>query len=146
MLLSKKETDCPVYKKGDKCNNDTSFIPPFLSFITATMGSTISKAKQQLHFKTFVSQAKAPSSPCSTKTEIQSSTLVLVRSQNKSVSRTRKTKHRRHHHVGKVSVQSKRAKPKYKRVTKSIIGKPTNFKHTGHMGAGDILESSVDVS
>jgi hypothetical protein len=110
------------------------------------MGSTISKAKQQLHFKTFVPQAKTPSSPCSTKTEIQSATLVLVRSQNKSVSRARKTKHRRHHHVGKVSVQSKRAKPKYKRVTKSIIGKPTNFKHTGHMGAGDILESSVDVS
>lgn len=136
-----------LYKKGDKCDNDTfSFHSFFLSSINVTMGSTISKTKQKLQFKTFVSQARTPSAPCSTKTAIQSSTLVLVRSQNKSASRARKSKHRRHHHVGKVSVQSKRAKPKYKRVTKSIIGKPTNFKHTGHMGAGDILESSVDVS
>ncbi|KAI7867418.1 hypothetical protein BDF14DRAFT_686802 [Spinellus fusiger] len=35
-------------------------------------------------------------------------------------------------------ISVKKRKPRYKRVTKSIIGKPTNFKHTGHMGAGEI--------
>ncbi|KAI8342980.1 hypothetical protein BC941DRAFT_410129 [Chlamydoabsidia padenii] len=99
------------------------------------MGSTISKAKQQLSFKT--TQPKTMPS-CSSHTERHS----LMRSTNKSIPRSRKSKHQRQYHVGKVS--AKRSKPKYRNVTKSIIGKPTNFKHTNHLGAGDILASSVD--
>ncbi|ORZ23577.1 hypothetical protein BCR42DRAFT_487521 [Absidia repens] len=113
------------------------------------MGSTLSKAKQ-IHLKTFTSPNKANYSYSdSAKVEVDTPLpLVEARPKVKSAPKVKKTKHRKHHHhhpVGSISV-NKRTKPKYKKVTKSIIGKPTNFKHTNHMGPGDILGSSVDVT
>ncbi|CAO3591364.1 unnamed protein product [Absidia cylindrospora] len=112
------------------------------------MGSTLSKAKQ-IHLKTFTSPSKANCSYTdSVKVEVDTPLpLVEARPKVKSASKRKKTKHGKHHRhpVGSVSV-NKRTKPKYKKVTKSIIGKPTNFKHTNHMGPGDILGSSVDVT
>jgi hypothetical protein len=35
---------------------------------------------------------------------------------------------------------------KKKKISKSLIGKPTNFQHTTHIGAGEIRSGQLDVS
>jgi hypothetical protein len=37
-------------------------------------------------------------------------------------------------------------KKKKKVITKSLIGKPTNFQHTTHIGAGEVRSGQLDVS
>lgn len=46
------------------------------------------------------------------------------------------------------SLDSPREHPKAlkRRVSKSEIGLPTNFKHTGHLGAAHVYHGKVDVS
>ncbi|KAI8096853.1 uncharacterized protein BX664DRAFT_325038 [Halteromyces radiatus] len=111
------------------------------------MGTTLSKAKQQIQFKPFMSHSTAPSE--STKIEVSSSSPILSRPKTQSITKEIKEKkkkknHRKYHYVGNNSVNKRSNKPpKYKKVTKSIIGKPTNFKHTGHMGAGDMMGADI---
>ncbi|KAI9303469.1 hypothetical protein BJ944DRAFT_268364 [Cunninghamella echinulata] len=66
---------------------------------------------------------------------------------NNNIMKKKKKKNQRkknyYYQVGNVSVN--KSKPKYKKVTKSIIGKPTNFKHTRHMGVDDIISGQTDM-
>ncbi|KAL0094536.1 hypothetical protein J3Q64DRAFT_1714759 [Phycomyces blakesleeanus] len=52
----------------------------------------------------------------------------------------------RHKPKDKKSISVKRRKPRYKKVTKSMVGRPSNFKHIGHMGAKDTNINPVEAN
>lgn len=112
------------------------------------MGASVSKSKS-FQFKPLASiRPDSNHKMTDYKMNHQGSSMVASSSangpKNKSINKKKIKKYRRNHQVGSVSVKNK--KPKYKKVTKSIIGKPTNFKHTRHMGVDDIISGQTDVS
>ncbi|KAI8073290.1 hypothetical protein BC940DRAFT_291009 [Gongronella butleri] len=97
------------------------------------MGATISKAKQL----SLPSMLKEHVEPSAAQSKMQISSTVRLRPRQKP-----RGKH--HPHVASVSIK-RRGKPKYKKVTKSIIGKPSNFKHTAHVGIDNMAATAASI-